>query len=303
MDNAQDEIQIETDVKDALQAGVEALNQPEPATDDNDDDAEVENVDQVERLGDDSVDADEVKAAIESGVTALNQSVAASETSEQVPSEPEDDSDVKDAIQQGVKALNTDDNDAVTSAPIDETPIETVQPTVETNQLDNEDVKDAIEQGVDALNKTTSDSDVAEVTVINNETITEDTTLVAEPVDEVKDAISAGVEALNAKPADEEVEADILVIETPDVEIDNDTDEVQTPETLVNEAIMPLATATGESKSVDQARQRSPTPQIESDEEEEVVEPSHVETVDTKVAETPVDKPVASKETIGTVFD
>merc|ERR1711935_474863 len=103
-------------------------------------------------------------------------------------------------------------NDAVTSAPIDETPIET-EPTVETNQLDNEDVKDAIEQGVDALNKTTSDSDVAEVTVINNETITEDTTLVAEPVDEVKDAISAGVEALNAKPAEE---ADILVIETPD---------------------------------------------------------------------------------------
>ena len=133
------------------------------------------------------------------------------------------------------------------------------------------------------------------------------TTLVAEPVDEVKDAISAGVEALNAKPADEEVEADILVIETPDVEIDNDTDEVQTPETLVNEAITPLTTATGDgesaSKSVDQARQRSPTPQIESDEEEEVVEPSHVETVDTKVAETPVDKPVASKETIGTVVD
>ena len=54
-------------------------------------------------------------------------------------------------------------------------------------------------------------------------------------------------------------------------------------------------------KSVDQARERSPTPQVESEEDEvEVVEPSHVETNDKK--EEPVDKPVENKETLGKCF-
>merc|ERR1739838_1274332 len=102
-----------------------------------------------------------------------------------------------------------------------------------------------------------------------------------------------GETVISPSATEDEPKADILVIETPDVDdIQEEEEEVKTPETLVNEPI--TVTSEGE-KSVDHARERSPTPQVESEEDDiEVVEPTHVETNDKK--EELVDKSVENKE-------
>ena len=291
------------DVRKAIEQGVESLNSPVDAdqnqtevTPEATEEAATDEVKSaiesgVKALNSESelpVDsADEVKSAIKEGVEALNaEQVEASQEVEIVTTEEE----VKKAIEEGVSALN-----AETAEPEDESEVEPV-----------DEVKQALEQGIEALNAVT-DSDGADDTVVLDETVTEDVTVVAS--DEVKTAISAGVAALNESPvaekvesANEEPKADILVIETPDSVVAETPDQdAETPETIVDETevLTPVASDSVPDleKSVDQAKERSPTPRVESSSEEiDVVEPDHVETVSKPE---PKEIPVESEKTIG----
>ena len=283
----------DSDVRKAIEQGVESLNSPV--------DAEENPVDESPEVTEE-VEADEVKSAIESGVKALN---SESET------EPTD--EVKSAIKEGVEALNSEQVDnseeaeTVTTEQEVKNAIEqgvTALNAAAVDEPDQDEVKQALEQGVEALNAVT-DSDGADDTVVLDETVTEDVTVVA--TDDVKDAISAGVAALNQPQVEpetnnEESKADILVIETPDSVVAETPDQdAETPETIVDETevLTPVASDSVPDleKSVDQAKKRSPTPPVESSSDEiDVVEPDHVETVSKPE---PKETPVESEKTIG----
>ena len=288
----------DSDVRKAIEQGVESLNSPV--------DAEENPVDESPEVTEE-VEADEVKSAIESGVKALN-----SESEQKT--EPTD--EVKSAIKEGVEALNSEQVDnsegaeTVTTEQEVKNAIEqgvTALNAAAVDEPDQDEVKQALEQGVEALNAVT-DSDGADDTVVLDETVTEDVTVVA--TDDVKDAISAGVAALNQPQVgepepetnNEESKADILVIETPDSVVAETPDQdAETPETIVDETevLTPVASDSVPDleKSVDQAKKRSPTPPVESSSDEiDVVEPDHVETVSKPE---PKETPVESEKTIG----